>query len=177
MKIVSFYGKQILLFNFVGFITFFLYLTKTHNKKINLNYQSFLPKTISGDRKAVHLEINEMEILSYPDKYEKVQFGYSEAFIFQNICIEMDKNNRQYIAIYNSKHEYLINFNEIEILLSSQSINMTEYKYHKNFNMFFVRGTRFITFPVNMHHFYKDLAVDLFSVIQRLPNSETSKNW
>ena len=80
--------------------------------------------------------------------------------------------------MYAADLDYSMNFNGINVSLKSQLPNNTnKYTYHKRFNMFFIKGTPFITFPINMHHFYKDLAVDLFSVLQWLPNSERAENW
>ena len=166
MKINSSCRKYVLLLNFAGFIVLFTYLAKRGGKNIAINNQSYFIKTDSDERLAVNLEIKNIDMFSLPSKYERLYFGSSEAFIFKNICIEIDNNKRRYIAIYNARDNYFISFNKIIVLLSSQSINMTQYKYYKNFNMFFVKGSQFITFPVNMHHFYKDLAVDLYSVLQ-----------
>ena len=169
MKTLSFCKKGFLLTLIFLLIFYTLTMRKLHFYRI----QVF--STISPKAGIIHIK-NQKDISTFPSSFDKIEFGTSKAYIVETICIENDIKNKTIIVKYNTQKNYSVNFNGFNILLRSHSI-VKDFKYHNNFNLFFVKGAPFVTFLANLHHFYKDLAVDIFSVLRRLPHSEIAKNW
>ena len=147
------------------------------NKIIRENDEAHFSLINVSTQSSAKWNITNLGIFPFENGYSKLQFGSSEAFLLQNICIVVNNSGKRFITLYGKNFDYTWNFNGIDIASKRKMPSRNKYTYNKEFNMFFVKGTPFITFPINMHHFFKDLAVDLFSVLRRLPHSTSAKNW
>ena len=179
MKTFIFVQNKVILLNILICILIFFYIEQltygSTNRIIRVNDDAHFSFVNVSSQSSVNLNIT--NLIPFLNGYSKLQFGSSEAFLLQDICIVVNNGGKRYITLYGKNFDYSLNFNGIEISLNRKMPSRNKYTYNKEFNLFFVKGTPFITFPINMHHFFKDLAVDLFSVLRRLPHSTRAKNW
>ena len=180
MKRNAFYQRKVILLNIFIAVLIFFYLYKLSKGKTErhliLNNRIYI-STDASTHVVANLTITNRNTFLFPGGHTKLKFGNSEAFLLQNMCTEVSDNRQRYLTFYDTSFDYLFNFNGINVSLKRNTSDGHTFTHHKAFNMFFVKGTEFITFPTNMHHFYKDLAVDLFSVLRRLPHSKKTTNW
>ena len=180
MKIFKLIKNRFMLLLFIFTLYLFYIYHLSYNNKTSRNVLAndgiFVSSSISFGNETFHINTNkDMNYLF--NFYEKLQFGASKAIVLENICIQSNTARRQDIVIYNAKKDQLLNFNGHKILMKQHVTNGDNQTYHRNVNMFFVKGPPYQHFLVNMHHFFKDLTVDLFSVLRRLSNAHTAENW